>query len=64
MKNKLNEHLGKFRAKIGMLDGDLENGELEIGQIVSSIKSIPAVDEVFKELIADYQKAIDGLILF
>lgn len=64
LKNKLNEHLGKFRAKIGMLDGDLENGELEIGQIISSIKSIPSVDEVFKELIADYQKAIDGLTLF
>lgn len=63
LKNKLNEHLGKYRAKIGMLDGDLDNGELEIGQIVSSIKSIPSVEEVFKTLVADYKNAFKKLPL-
>jgi enoyl-[acyl-carrier protein] reductase II len=61
LKLKLNEHLGKFRAKHGMLEGDIENGELEVGQIVSLIKSIPSVDEVFKELIADYQSALKSI---
>lgn len=64
LKNKLNEHLGKFRAKNGMLEGDLNSGELEIGQIISSIKSIPSVDEVFQKLIADYKKAKNNLALF
>ena len=57
LKQKLTEHLGKFRAKNGMLDGDLEDGELEVGQIISLIKTIPTVEEVFQELILDYQKA-------
>lgn len=61
LKQKLNEHLGKFRAKNGMLEGDLDNGELEVGQIISSIKNIPSVEEVFKELIATYQQALAKL---
>ncbi len=61
LKQKLNEHLGKFRAKYGMLDGDLSNGELEIGEIVSLIKNVPSVEEVFKELISDYQMALKKL---
>ena len=63
LKNKLNEHLGKYRAKMGMLDGDLSAGELEIGQIVSLIKDIPSVEEVMKELISDYQKTLSRLPL-
>ncbi len=57
LKEKLNEHLGKFRAKAGMLEGDLDNGELEIGQIISLIKNIPTVEQVFQELLNDYQDA-------
>ena len=57
LKQKLNEHLGKFRAKNGMLEGDLENGELEVGQVISLIKSIPSVEEVMRELLQDYQEA-------
>lgn len=60
-KLKLIEHLGKSRAKKGMLEGDLENGELEIGQVISGIKSILTVEDVFKELLADYQKALSSL---
>nr|BDT28416.1 nitronate monooxygenase [Bacteriovorax sp. HI3] len=63
LKNKLNEHLGKYRAKMGMLDGDLAAGELEIGQIVSLIKDVPSVEEVMKELISDYQKTLSRLPL-
>lgn len=61
LKQKLNDHLGKFRAKNGMLDGDLSNGELEIGEIISLIKNIPSVEEVFNELISDYQTALKKL---
>lgn len=63
LKQKLNEHLGKFRARHGMLEGDLENGELEVGQAISLIKSIPSVEEVFRELLHDYQEAYKALPL-
>ncbi len=64
LKQKLYEHLGKFRAKNGMLEGDLDNGELEVGQVISLIKNIPTVEEVFNELIADYKKGIRNLPQF
>jgi enoyl-[acyl-carrier protein] reductase II len=61
LKEKLIEHLGKYRARNGMLLGDIDNGELEIGQCVSLIKNIPSVEEVMQELISDYQKTLTRL---
>ena len=61
LKKKLDEHLGKYRAMKGMLNGDIDQGELEIGQIVSLIKEVPSVEEVMKELISDYQKTLSRL---
>jgi enoyl-[acyl-carrier protein] reductase II len=61
LKIKLTEHLGKYRAMNGMHNGDIEEGELEIGQIVSLIKTIPSTEEVMKELISDYQKTLSRL---
>lgn len=61
LKTKLTEHLGKFRAMNGMHKGELDQGELEIGQVVSLIKSVPSVAEVMRELIDDYQKTISRL---
>ena len=54
---ELKELLGKGRSKKGMFEGDLVNGELEIGQVSSLIDSIPTVAEVFDELLVDYQRA-------
>lgn len=50
--------LGKGRAKKGMFEGDLEEGELEIGQIASSITEIKSVEEIFKTLIAEYNATL------
>ncbi|MEA9358257.1 nitronate monooxygenase [Bacteriovorax sp. PP10] len=61
LKTKLDEHLGKYRAMNGMLNGDVDQGELEVGQIVSLIKDIPSVEEVMKELVSDYQKTLSRL---
>lgn len=44
-------HLGKGRAKAGMLDGDLINGELEIGQNCSMFKEILSVQDVFTKIL-------------
>ena len=50
--------LGKGRAKKGMFEGNLEEGELELGQIVSSIRSINNVEDIMKELVEGYQTAV------
>ena len=59
---ELKELLGKGRSKKGMFEGDLVNGELEIGQVSSLIDSIPTVAEVFDDLLVDYKVAKDKLI--
>lgn len=50
--------LGKGRAKRGIFEGDLKEGELEIGQIASLFHRIQPVKEVMKELIDDYNSAL------
>ncbi len=60
--DELKELLGRGRSKKGMFEGDLINGELEIGQVSSLIDSIPTVAEVFDELLADYQQAKENLL--
>ena len=59
---ELNELLGRGRSKKGMFEGDLINGELEIGQVAALINSIPSVAEVFDELLSDYEKAKENLL--
>ena len=51
---ELRELLGKAASKRGIFEGDLENGELEIGQIVSAIKEVQPVSTIMKNLIADF----------
>ncbi len=50
--------LGKGRAKKGMFEGDMEEGELEIGQVSASIDKIQSVQEVFDELIHEYNATL------
>jgi len=42
--------LGKGRAKKGMFEGDLENGELEIGQVSALVREIKPAADVVKEI--------------
>lgn len=51
---ELSKHLGKGRAKAGMLDGDINEGELEIGQISGLIKDIPTCQELVQRLEKEY----------
>ena len=52
--DELRELLGKAASKRGIFEGDLENGELEIGQIVSAIKEVQPVSTIMKNLIDDF----------
>jgi len=49
--------LGRARAKKGMFEGDLEEGELEIGQIAGLIDSIKPAAEIVQEMIAEFESA-------
>jgi len=53
-KEELSALLGRARAKRGMFEGDLIEGELEIGQIAGLIHTIKPVDEIIAEMIADF----------
>jgi enoyl-[acyl-carrier protein] reductase II len=55
---ELKEILGRARAKKGMFEGDLEEGELEIGQISGGIDSILSAKEIMGEIIEEYNKTI------
>jgi len=52
--DELRELLGRAASKRGIFEGDLENGELEIGQIASTIKEVKPVAQIMHELIADF----------
>jgi len=60
--DELKNLLGKGRAKKGMFEGDLEQGELEIGQVSSLIHDIKPAATIIKEMVAEYQLA-KGLLL-
>ena len=49
--------LGKAATKRGIFEGDIENGELEIGQIASAVKQIFPVSEVMERLVTEFDKA-------
>ncbi|WP_346857481.1 nitronate monooxygenase [uncultured Draconibacterium sp.] len=55
--DEMRELLGRGRAKKGMFEGDLNEGELEIGQVSAQIKNIRPVKEIMSELLFEYQAA-------
>lgn len=57
-KEQLLELLGRGRAKKGMFEGDLVNGELEIGQVSAIINEITTAESVVKELMDDCKKIL------
>ncbi len=60
-KERLTELLGRGRAKKGMFEGDMNEGELEIGQISASIKEILPASEIVKNMMNEFYNTIKGL---
>src|SRR5690554_2150629 len=58
---ELRSFLGRGRSKKGIFEGDLIEGELEIGQIASDIKQIVPAKQVIEDMVARYNKAIELL---
>jgi enoyl-[acyl-carrier protein] reductase II len=55
---QLKELLGRGRAKKGMFEGDLIEGELEIGQVSAIIEEIMPVADIVTQIIEDFQKVV------
>ena len=53
---ELRHLLGRGRAKKGMFEGELDEGELEIGQVSAIINDIQSVQEIFDEILKDFNK--------
>ena len=51
--------LGRGRAKKGMFEGDLQEGELEIGQVSGLIQEILPAKEIVREIIQEFQEALN-----
>jgi len=50
--------LGRGRAKKGMFEGDLEEGELEIGQVSGAIRKILPAAQIVEEIVNDFKSAL------
>ncbi len=59
--DELSKLLGRARAKKGMFEGDLDEGELEIGQISASIKEIKPAAEVVEEIMKEFNATLARL---
>jgi enoyl-[acyl-carrier protein] reductase II len=59
--DELLEFIGRGRTKTGMFEGDLANGELEIGQIASLIREIEPVETIMKKIVAEYNDSLKKL---
>ena len=57
-KEDLIKLLGHGRAKMGMLDGDMAEGEIEIGQIAGLIHDIPSVEELVQRLVKEQRLSL------
>lgn len=57
---QLSSLLGKGRAKKGIFEGDMIEGELEIGQIASMVDKIESCQEIIHDLVSEYQKELDN----
>lgn len=56
-KEELTLLLGKRRSKLGIFEGNLEEGELEIGQVSSTLKKIQSASEILGEIWTEYEEA-------
>jgi enoyl-[acyl-carrier protein] reductase II len=57
--DELKQLLGRGRAKKGMFEGDMEDGELEIGQISGLIEKVQPAAEIIEEILSEYSKALE-----
>jgi len=60
-REELSEMLGRGRAKKGMFEGDLNEGELEVGQVSSMIRTLKPAAEIVQEIMDDFRHCLNAL---
>ena len=60
---EMKELLGKGRSKKGIFEGNLQEGELEIGQVASLFREMQTMSEVMKEIMEDFRKGMEKIQL-
>ncbi len=63
-KEELSKLLGRGRIKKGIFEGDVQEGNLEIGQISAVIQSVESVADIIRKIINDYESAKSNLFSF
>ena len=58
---ELTEFLGRKREMKGIFEGDVDEGELEMGQSSGLVKDIKSVKEIIADLVSEYEKAVKAL---
>ena len=58
---ELREIIGKAASKRGIFEGNLDEGELEIGQIASAVESVRPAGEIVRQLADDFRNALNGV---
>ncbi len=58
----MRELLGRGRSKKGIFEGDLVEGELEIGQVSSLIDNLPTAADVINHIVAEYNIKVEDII--
>ncbi|MDR2126871.1 MAG: nitronate monooxygenase [Prevotellaceae bacterium] len=59
--DELKEILGRARAKKGIFEGDMNEGELEIGQIASHLKKIISAREIIDDIVSEFNQAAGNM---
>jgi enoyl-[acyl-carrier protein] reductase II len=59
--DELKAHLGRGRAKLGMFDGNADDGELEIGQVAALIGEVKPAGDIVMEMMNEFEAARKGL---
>ncbi len=60
-RDRLSRILGRGRARLGIFEGDLDEGELEIGQAAGRIRDVPSAAEVVRRMIDEYRASLASL---
>jgi len=60
--DELKALLGRGRAKMGIFEGDMVEGELEIGQIASMVKTVKPVKQIVDEIVTEFSQAQAALL--
>ena len=58
---KLKKLLGRGRSRRGMFEGDLQQGELEIGEVSALVNEIKGAGEIVRDIVSEFEKELNRM---